>query len=143
MRFSWKALLLAPLPVPLLWSVFFIAPLSPDKRAYWFLLFFIPAAVVSYGATIVVALPGLYLLSKVAPLTLPRTCVLGAVLGTMSYVPSMLLLWLLMPGRPQMSFAEFLASVAGSDTVIFAIGGLVTAAAYWFLAGRRAPPQRP
>src|SRR5262249_36109914 len=106
---------------------------------YSFLVFFVPAVLTSYGAMIVLGLPGLYLFSKVAPLTLWRTCVLGAVLGALYYVPWMVLLLVLMLSH-ELSFAEIFASVPLWGSVGFAVGGLVTAAAYWFLGGRRVPP---
>ena len=131
MKFSWKALLCAPLPVPLLAAG--VSLISPPDPVCGFPCVFVQATACSYGATILLGLPGFYLLSKIAPLTLPRTCLLGAVLGTISYAPLVLFFWLAL-SRHGNSFADVFA-YAMPGTLIFSVAGLVTAAAYWFLAG--------
>jgi len=133
MKFSWKALLFAPLLAPLLWGggSALAFPMA-GGGIYSFLFAFVPALVISYGATILLGLPCLYMLSKVAPLTLRRICALGAVLGAVCYVPLALLLWLTL--RHGTTLADAFA-YATPFIVIFAVCGLVSASVYWLLAG--------
>jgi len=142
MRFTWKALVFAPLLVPLiLGGVFSVAPFSPGARIFSFLFFFVPSVIVSYGTTIFLFLPCLYLASKVAPLTLPLTCILGTLLGMVAYLPLVFLAWRTTgpdSGPPDEPFVEFFARwVVDPLNLIFPVAGLMTAAAYWLLASRR------
>ena len=142
MRFSWKALVLAPLVVPLiLGGVFFVAPFSPDARIFSFLFFFVPSVIVSYGTTIFLFLPCLYLASKLAPLTLPLTCILGTLLGMVAYLPLVFLAWRTTgpnSGPRDEPLVEFFARwVVDPLNLIFPVAGLMTAAAYWLLASKR------
>jgi hypothetical protein len=140
MRFSWTGLLLAPLLLPLVLS----AALSPSLGAHpalGFLILLVPACIVSYGATIVLFLPGLYLLSLWRPLTGFRVCVLGLALGAAVFVPVTLMMWKGSgpdSGPPTESFLTFFARwVADPLTAVFPLAGLITAALYWWLGTRR------
>jgi hypothetical protein len=94
MRFSWRALILAPLPVPLILSIV-MAPLLQGEGPVVlpFLILLIPACVVSYGTTIFLFLPSLFLLSLWRPVTSWMACLLGLALGAAVIVPVTVLMW--------------------------------------------------
>src|SRR5581483_3159165 len=86
MPFSWKALALAPLPVPFIVGVL-LGLLAADKnRILGFLFLFVLGAIVAYGATICLFLPCLFLVSRITPLTTRLMLALGTVLGGMLYL---------------------------------------------------------
>jgi hypothetical protein len=74
MRFSWTGLILAPLLVPVLFSL--VSLMGEGDLALSFLLPFIPACIVSYATTIFLFLPCLFLLSLWRPVTGLSVCVL-------------------------------------------------------------------
>jgi len=84
MRFSWTGLILTPLLVPVMFSMIGAPMLSPLQEggngarvsdpAY-------PGCVVSYGATIFLFLPCLFLLSLWRPVTAFSACLVGLLLG--------------------------------------------------------------
>jgi hypothetical protein len=90
MRFSWTGLILAPLLVPVMFSVIGAAMLSSPQEGgnpvLGFLVLLIPGCIVSYGATIFLFLPYLFLLSLWSPVTAFRACL---VLGALLFVPLM------------------------------------------------------
>ena len=146
MKFTWKALFLAPLPVPLICSGVLAIATSPNSWFFGFLFFFVLGAFISYGATIFLFLPCLFLISKRMTPTLLLTCILGAVLGVVSCLPVMWVEWKSSgpdSGPPQDTIAEFLlrwlADPSALLLLMFPFAGLVTAAAYWFLS--REQPQ--
>ena len=53
----------------------------------------IPSCIVSYGATIFLFLPSLYLLSARRPMTAFKVCLLGFVLGAVVIVPLTVMAW--------------------------------------------------
>jgi hypothetical protein len=53
----------------------------------------VPSCIVSYGATIFLFLPALYLLSAWRPMTGLTVCLPGLVLGTAVFVPLTLMEW--------------------------------------------------
>jgi hypothetical protein len=77
-RFSWTGLILAPLLVPVMFSMIGAAMLSSPQEGgnpvLGFLVLLIPGCVVSYGATIFLFLPCLFLLSLWTPVTAFRAC---------------------------------------------------------------------
>jgi len=85
MRFSWTGLILAPLLVPVMFSVIGAPMLSPLQEGgnpvLAFLILLIPGCVVSYGATIFLFLPCLFLLSLWRPVTAFSACLVGLLLG--------------------------------------------------------------
>lgn len=141
MKFSWKAVVLAPLAAPLLiglaltWS-------SGGKLLFAFLFFFGLAAVLSYGVSILVFLPCLYLCSRFMGLMAWSTGLLGTVLGMAIYLPFS---WVSYgasgddSGPPTGTFGEYLWRSGPSEAWIFLAAGLVTALLYWFLAKPRNP----
>src|SRR5882724_10185768 len=132
MKFSWKALLLAPLAVPFVFSVAFVILSGMSKHSIsGFLVCFALGSILSYGATLFLFLPCLLLLSRLIPLTARLTCMLGTLLGGLALLP---VDWVMYStsgvdsGPPQGSFwAYFLRQ--GFDPIdwAFLVGGLVTA----------------
>jgi hypothetical protein len=146
MKFTWKAIILSPLLVPLICSGVLAIATASNSWFFGFLLFFILGAFISYGATIFLFLPCLFLTSKWITPTLLLTCILGAALGVVSSLPVMWMAWKSSgpdSGPPQDTFAEFFlqwfADPSALLFLIFPFAGLVTAAAYWFLS--REQPQ--
>jgi hypothetical protein len=142
MRFSWTGLLLAPLPVPLLFCAVMLVPLQIGGATILpFLILFVPSCFISYGTTIFLFLPALFLLSLRWPMTGWRTCLLGGVLGAAMFVPLTLLMWKGSgpdSGPPVESFPTFFLRWAADPlTAAFPVAGLLTAALYWWLASRR------
>jgi hypothetical protein len=86
MRFSWTGLILAPLLVPMIFCAS-IVTLSENNNPL------VPSCVVSYGTTIFLFLPALYLLSLWRPMTGLTVCLLGLVLGMAVFVPLTLMEW--------------------------------------------------
>jgi hypothetical protein len=149
MRFSWTGLILAPLLVPVLFSAAATSFLHGDRPALLFLILLAAGCIVSYGATIFLFLPCLFLLSLWKPMTGLKTCLLGLVLGAAVFVP---LTWMQWKGSgpdsgpPTESFLAFFARWAADPlTAICPLAGLITAALYWWLATRRqaAPAREP
>jgi hypothetical protein len=142
MHFSWRALILAPLPVPLILSIV-MAPLLQGEGPVVlpFLILLIPACVVSYGTTIFVFLPSLFLLSLWRPVTSWMACLLGLALGTAVIVPVTLLMWKSSgpdSGPPTERFWDFFPRWATDPLMlVFPVAGLVTAGLYWWLATRQ------
>jgi RsiW-degrading membrane proteinase PrsW (M82 family) len=148
MKFSWKALILAPLPVPLVYSVAFVI-LSPMSKhpISGFLFCFILGSVFSYGTTLFLFLPCLFLISRLTPLTARLTCLLGALLGGLALLPVDWVMWTTSgvdSGPPPDSFGAYFLR-QGFDPIdwAFLVGGLVTAMLYWFLANQQLPGERP
>ncbi|HTB04828.1 MAG TPA: hypothetical protein VK804_30525 [Bradyrhizobium sp.] len=137
MRFSWTGLVLAPLPVPLLFSALMLGSLQTNGAVLPFLILAVPGCIVSYGTTIFLFLPSLFLLSLSRPMTGLKACLLGAILGAAAFLPLTLMMWKGSgqdSGPPTESFLVFfLRWVADPTTVIFPLAGLVTAGLYWWL----------
>ena len=137
MRFSWTGLLLAPLLAPVLFSAAMLTFLQADRHAVLFLILLVPGCVISYGTTIFLFLPCLFLLSSLRPMTSFRVCLLGLVLGTLVFVPLTFMEWRSSgtdSGPPTESFFVFFPRWAADPlTAIYPIAGLVTASLYWAL----------
>ena len=140
MRFSWPGLLLAPLLV----AVIFSAPLSVllgGQPFFGFLFLLIPGCIVSYGATIFLFLPCLFLLSRWQTMTGLKVCLLGCVLGAAADVPLTYMMWGSSgtdSGPPTESFFSFFLRFAADPvTALFPLAGLMTAWLYWGLGTRR------
>lgn len=141
LRFSWKAILLAPLLVPLVASL--IMASAPSKSpAFSFLIFFALGSAFSFGLSIGLFLPGLFLLSLFTRLTLWLRGLFGTALGLAIYLP---VAWVSYgasgddSGPPSGTFGEYLWRQSGSEAWLFLAGGLVTALFYWVLS----KPSRP
>jgi hypothetical protein len=145
MHFTWKGLILAPLPVPLM-ACAVMAPLLKADGApvvLPFLVLLFPACVIAYGTTVFLFLPALFLLSRVRPMSAWMTCLLGFVLGVAVIVPVTGLAWKSSgpdSGPPVESFLTFLVRWIDPSMLFFPVAGLVTAALYWWLGTRRGSP---
>jgi hypothetical protein len=154
MRFSWRGLILAPLLAPAIFSGLMAVGFDNNNPVLAFLFMMFLGCIVSYGSTIFLLLPSLYLLSLWRPLTGLNVCLLGFVLGAAAFVPITLMEWKASgpdSGPPTENPLVFLLRFAADPTtVIYPLAGLVTAGLYWWLAtwgsGRGAPdlasPQR-
>jgi hypothetical protein len=148
MRFSWTGLILAPLLVPVLFSAL-VSALQDNGALLWFLFLLVPGCIVSYGTTIFLFLPCLYLLSFWPPMTTFKVCLLGLVLGAAVFVPLTLIEWKSSgpdSGPPTEGFLEFFVRwTADPLTAIYPLAGLLTAGLYWALGtwrlGRSIPAQ--
>ena len=140
MRFSWTGLILAPLFAPLVFCAV-MGPLLTDGSVLALLIMLVPSCVVSYGTTIFLFLPSLFLLSLWRPVTAVKACLLGLVLGAVVFVPLTLMLWKGSgpdSGPPTESYRVFfLRWAADPTTALCPLSGLVTAGLYWWLATRR------
>ena len=142
MRFSWKALVLAPLLVPFLFSALLTASMAGKSPFLGFLIFGALGSVISYGATIALLLPSLYALSKVTKPTLIKTCIVGAILGMAIFVPYTWVSWHasgIDSGPPTSAFLSYLWRDT-RDPISWAMfpgGGLMTALAYWLLSDKK------
>ena len=130
MRFSWPALILAPLAVPVLFSVAFVSSSPGSAPLLGFLILLVPSSFISYGTTIFLFLPCLLVLSLFRPMT-------GLVLGALVFVPLTVMDWKGSgpdSGPPEESFFSFLVRWAADPfNLIFPVSGLITAwlAARW------------
>jgi hypothetical protein len=143
MRFSWTALILAPLLVPMLFGAAMLN-LEGGNPLLSFVFATLMASIISYGATIFLLLPSLYLLSLWRPMTVFQASLLGAGLGALVVVPMTLMMWKSSgpdSGPPTESFLTFFVRF-GLDpfTLICPAAGLVTSGLYWWLATRRREP---
>jgi hypothetical protein len=141
MQFSRRGLILAPLLVPAMFAGLMAAGFDNASPVGAFLFVMVLGCIVSYGSTIFLLLPAMYLLSLSRPLTARNVCLLGLVLGAMVFVPVTLLEWKASgpdSGPPTENPLVFMLRF-GTDptTAIFPAAGLVTAALYWWLATRR------
>jgi hypothetical protein len=136
MRFSWTGLFLAPLLVPLIFTAIFVS-LQSERSLLGALIILVPSCIISYGTTIFLFLPSLFLLSLWRPMTGLKACLLGLVLGALVFVPLTLMDWKSSgpdSGPPTESFpAFFVRWVADPFNALFPVAGLITAGFYWWL----------
>jgi len=148
MRFSWTGLILAPLLLPVIFAVLLSS--FQGQPVLSFLVLLVPGRIVSYGTTIFLFLPCLFLLSLWRPMTTFKVCLLGLALGAAVYVPLTWMEWKSSgpdSGPPTESFFEFFVRwTADPFTAIFPLAGLITAGLYWWLGtwrrGRSIPAQK-
>jgi hypothetical protein len=140
MRFSWRALMLAPLLAPALFAAS-LGAFGGGNPVFGFLVVFVPGCIVSYGATIFLFVPALYVVSVNWTLTGVRACVVGLVLGALVFLPMTLLEWKSSgpdSGPPEEAFFGFLLRWTPDPfNAIYPLAGVITAGAYWWLASRR------
>jgi hypothetical protein len=141
MQLSWRGLILAPLLVPAIFAGLMAAVFDNASPVGAFLFVMVLGCIISYGSTIFLLLPAMYLLSLWRPLTGPNVCLLGLVLGAMVFVPVTLIEWKASgpdSGPPTENPLAFMLRF-GTDpiTALFPVAGLVTATLYWWLAMRR------
>jgi hypothetical protein len=136
MRFTWTGLILAPLLLPVIFAVLVVA-LQDHWSVLGFLILLVPGCIVSYGTTVFLFLPCLFLLSLWMPMTGIRVCLLGLVLGAAVFVPVTVMAWGGSgpdSGPPTESFLDFFVRwTVDPVTPIFPVAGLITAGLYWWL----------
>jgi hypothetical protein len=136
---SWPALAAAPLFVPALLAAMLVSSSPGSKPVPFFLMAFAVGCVVSYGVTIGLFLPSLFLLSRLIALAFPSVCFLGFLLGSLAYLPIALVSWQASgtdSGPPELSFAAYVW-LSLHDPMLwlaFPFGGALTAGIYWLLA---------
>jgi hypothetical protein len=137
MRFTWTALILAPLLVPVMFGAV-LSSLQGDQPVLLFPLLLFPGCIVSYGTTIFLFLPCLFLLSLWQPMTGFKVCPLGLLLGVAVFIPLTWMEWKSSgpdSGPPIESFLHFFVRWASDPlAAIYPLAGLVTAGLYWWLA---------
>ena len=137
MRFSWTGLILAPLLVPVVFSAALVSSFGGDQPVLGFLILLVPGCIVSYGTTIFLFLPCLFLLSLWRPMTGFKVCLLGLALGAAVFVPLTLMEWKSSgpdSGPPTESFVVFFVRWAADPmAAMYPPAGLVTAGLYWWL----------
>ena len=141
MRFTWTGLILAPLLVPVMFSATFVSLSGGAWPLVGFLILLVPGCIVSYGTTIFLFLPCLFLLSLWRPMTGFKVCLLGLLLGAAVFVPLTLMEWKSSgpdSGPPTESFLGFFVRWAADPfTAICPLAGLITAGLYWRLGTRQ------
>lgn len=141
MKFSWKALITAPLPVPFLCAAWLAASSPGRNPLFSFLFFFALGCVLSYAGTLGLFLPVLFWASRRnRPLTARRTGLLGAALGGVAWL---CVLWPshrssgVNSGPPTEPFWRCVGREAlGFGPWLFIAAGTTTALLYWILATR-------
>jgi hypothetical protein len=144
MRFSWPGLILPPLLVPVLFSAAMMILVRGDGLVA-FLTMLAVGCVVSYGTTIFLFLPCLFLLSVTRQMTGLKVCLLGSVLGEVVFLSLTLIAWGSRgPDIPIKNFfVFFLRWAADPITALFPLAGLITAGLYWWLGKQRTGPLMP
>jgi hypothetical protein len=141
MGFSWTGLLLAPLLAPVLIAAGLLGLFGADRPALLFLVLLVPGCIISYGTTIVLFLPSMFVLSRWRAVTGYSVCVLGLVLGLAAHVAMTWVEWGASgpdSGPPTESFFSFfLRWTADPLTAVYPVAGLLTAGTYWWLGTRR------
>lgn len=137
MTINWTGVLLAPLAVPFTYSAAFAFWSADSLPLSLFMICFIAGSLFSYGVTTLLFLPCLYALSRLTPLTAPLTCVVGGVLGAAGYLPVSFAIWRANTPNPGPAARTWIATLLRdmSDPIFlaFPIGGLATAALFWWL----------
>jgi hypothetical protein len=141
MKFSWKAVALAPLPAPFAFT--FLISGGAKNPVLAFLFLFALSSLFSYGAALGVFLPGLYCFSKLTRLQFYKVSLVGFFLGILVYLP---MSWIFYcssgpdSGPPEGTYLAYLVrSWTDAGTWLFPISGLITAVIYWLLAKDRSP----
>lgn len=102
-----------------------------------FLFIFGLSIAFSYGVSLFLFLPGLFVLSRFTKLTFLRTVLFGTLLGLALYFPIAWQSYLASgdnSGPPTESFLHYLRHNFVSESWLFYGSGLLTAALYWLLA---------
>jgi hypothetical protein len=141
MQFSWTGIVIAPLLVPLVFSTAMAGSFGGQDVLVPFLVLLIPGVIISYGSTIGLLLPSLFVLSSCRRMTTFTVCLLGAVLGFTVFIAITLVAWASSgpdSGPPTETLGEFLSHwMADPTTAIFPVAGLLTAGLYWRLGAWR------
>jgi hypothetical protein len=138
MKFTWKAIVIAPLVVPFVYSAALELQAPSKSPILSFLIVFGFGSIFSLVVTLFLLFPALFLVARLTPLTAPLTAVVGTILGGIVYIPVIWETYLTSgdnSGPPQESFFSYLWQYGlGEDLLIFLVAGLVTSTLYWLLA---------
>jgi hypothetical protein len=93
MRFSWTGLILAPLLAPVFFSTSMALFVASGDIPMGFVMMLTAGCVVSYGATILIFLPCLFILSLERHMTGFKVCLLGLVTGALVFVSLTFIAW--------------------------------------------------
>jgi hypothetical protein len=140
MRFSWTGLILAPLAVPVIFSTTATLLGESNDPFAAFLMILIASGIVSYGLTILLFLPSLFLLSQDRQMTGLKVSLLGLALGTFVLVSFTFIAWANIDATtaPPVNFFKFLRWTTGPTSALLPLAGLIMAALYWWLGTPRA-----
>ena len=140
MKFSWRALLLAPLPVPVVYSILFEISAPGRSPILSVLILSVLGSVLSYATVLLLFLPCLFVVSRFLPLTVWLTGLIGTVLGGLVYLPVIWQSYLSSgadSGPPEGTFGEYLRRCGFQwDFWAFILAGLVTSVLYWFIVNQ-------
>ena len=137
--FSWRALVLAPLPIPILLAFLLTFSSAGGNKLFSLIFFGALAAIVSYGTTIFLFLPCVFLASFIVRLNAWLTGILGFALGLIAYLPISRVSWQssgVDSGPPPDTYLHYLSTNFFSEGWIFFASGLITALLYHLLAKR-------
>jgi hypothetical protein len=137
--------MLAPLAVPVIFSTTATLLSGSNDPFAAFLIMLTASCFVSYGATIFLFLPSLFLLSLDRQMTGLKVSLLGLVLGTFVFVSFTFIAWASIDPATvaPVSFSRFLRWATGPISALFPLAGLVMAALYWWLGSRRPANRSP
>jgi hypothetical protein len=136
MPFSWRAALLAPLLVPFLIAAFMALAMGRNELL-GFLAIFVVAGMLSYGATVLLLIPCLFVASRFTRPTVWLAALLGMALGLLMYFPISWPMYLATgvdSGPPPDSYVHYLCHDILTGSWPFLAAGTMTAVLYWFLA---------
>ncbi len=139
MRFSWTGFILAPLLAPVFFSTSMALFVASGDIPMGFVMMLTAGCVVSYGATILIFLPCLFILSLERHMTGFKVCLLGLVTGALVFVSLTFIAWCNIDpnSAPPVTFFAFLRWSVGPITALFPLAGLLMAGLYWRLGQQR------
>ena len=138
MRFSWKALVIAPLAVPVLTGAVLALGVE-QKAADAFFFFTALTSVFSYAATAGLLAPAVFVAARFTRMTAWRTGLIGLGLGAILCVP---ICWIMYKssgpdsGPPTETYAEWLMRWGVGWCWPFIVGGAANGLLYGWLASR-------
>lgn len=140
MKFSWKTLILAPLPIPLVFSAL-LEILAPVRGSILsFLFFFVLGSVLSYGITIFFSCPACFwyqnsLIWRFAWRVSSELCLGASCTSPVSW--EFYLASGVDSGPPQGTFGDYLRWHGFEwDFWVLLLAGLITALLYWYLVNQ-------
>ena len=142
MPFSWRAVFLSPLPIPLLAAATLSLTLGGTREFREFGFMLVVGYIVALGIVVIGLLPALWLLSRFAPLVWWMTVAVGAVEGFLLFFPWDYISWGASgvdSGPPAEPYPYWLItkSLFSWEVLLFVVPGAITAAVYHFLATRK------
>lgn len=140
--FSWRALLIAPIAVPLVAAVAITYFVSGGFSWGLFILMCLVGLMVSYSCTVGLLLPGLCVLSRLTAPNAWKVTLLGVVLALAPYLVICGIMWKSSgpdSGPPVDNFFHYLARSEPDPMLgLFLAAGAINAGIYYLLASRGA-----